>query len=368
MNTFLQRTPLLFITLTLALCAALTPAPTKAYAQQGPRIHFADSIHDFGTRRENDGLLQHAFTFVNTGDQPLLLQSVSTSCGCTASDWSSAPILPGQTGTVTATFNPKGRPYTLSKTLTVRSNDPNGSVTLRIAGYIIPHRASSPEKRFQHQAGELAAEAKTIHIGTTINKEPLSFALPLYNASDKTISVRAKTSHKGLKIDNPTLTIPPHDTARLTASLKPNRSSTWGNQTASISLSSYSTPEPLEVLLTYNRIPAPIQNDKKGSIALISTPLHDAGSISAGQTIQHEFTLTNPTNQRINILDALPINQDEVTLKTSPSRINPDGSSTLKVTWETTNLKPGRHLLQITLFTDSPSIPKQDIFILCRIQ
>ena len=40
------------------------------------------------------------FTFKNTSDTPVLLQTVRTTCGCTAAQWPEAPIAPGATGDI----------------------------------------------------------------------------------------------------------------------------------------------------------------------------------------------------------------------------------------------------------------------------
>lgn len=46
------------------------------------------------------------FRFTNTGSEPLYIKGIHVSCGCTVADTSSInqPILPGQKGTVGATF------------------------------------------------------------------------------------------------------------------------------------------------------------------------------------------------------------------------------------------------------------------------
>jgi len=55
--------------------------------------------HDFGNiRRERP--VEHVFKFKNTTTGPIVLQTVRTSCGCTAASWTEAPIEAGATGEV----------------------------------------------------------------------------------------------------------------------------------------------------------------------------------------------------------------------------------------------------------------------------
>jgi hypothetical protein len=75
-------------------------AQTNAEApQKGPVITFAVGSHDFGDIKQGDKV-EHVFKFENTGTEPLILSNVSTTCGCTASNWPRDPIAPGKTGEI----------------------------------------------------------------------------------------------------------------------------------------------------------------------------------------------------------------------------------------------------------------------------
>ncbi|MEZ4918004.1 MAG: DUF1573 domain-containing protein [Saprospiraceae bacterium] len=53
--------------------------------------------HDFGTMEK--GITQSVdFEFKNTSKVPLVLETVRTTCGCTAADWDQEPVEPGATG------------------------------------------------------------------------------------------------------------------------------------------------------------------------------------------------------------------------------------------------------------------------------
>lgn len=45
------------------------------------------------------------FEFTNTGKEPVIISSVSTSCGCTVADYSKQPIAANEKSTITATYN-----------------------------------------------------------------------------------------------------------------------------------------------------------------------------------------------------------------------------------------------------------------------
>ena len=76
------------------------------------------------------------FLVKNLTNEPLLLLSVNSSCGCTIAEFSKEPILPGGSSKIKATYNAKteGEFY---KIITVITNfDKENSVTLSIQGVV----------------------------------------------------------------------------------------------------------------------------------------------------------------------------------------------------------------------------------------
>ncbi|MDR0384515.1 MAG: DUF1573 domain-containing protein [Prevotellaceae bacterium] len=109
-------------------------AYTVAFAQA--KIQFSDAKHDFGNIKEANGPVSHVFKFTNTGNAPLVIRNVETSCGCTSPEYTKEAVLPGKSGTVKATFDPSGRPNFFDKNLTVISNATNDRVVLNIKGNV----------------------------------------------------------------------------------------------------------------------------------------------------------------------------------------------------------------------------------------
>ena len=94
------------------------------------KIEWLDGVdRDFGKMKEGDNL-EVSFRFKNTGDKPLIISSVSPSCGCTAVDTPKEPFAPGQTGVIKASFNSSGKPGTQTKTVNVFANTDPGMTTL----------------------------------------------------------------------------------------------------------------------------------------------------------------------------------------------------------------------------------------------
>ena len=58
-----------------------------------------DKSYDYGSV-ELGSSSGTTFTFRNTTDKPVLLQTVRTTCGCTAAKWPEQPVAPGATGDI----------------------------------------------------------------------------------------------------------------------------------------------------------------------------------------------------------------------------------------------------------------------------
>lgn len=98
-------------------------------------IKFKTEIVDYGTITQNsDGT--RLFSFTNTGDAPLLITNVKTSCGCTVPSYSKTAILPGESGELNIKYDTK-RLGAFTKTVTVTSNSEGGKKILKIKGHII---------------------------------------------------------------------------------------------------------------------------------------------------------------------------------------------------------------------------------------
>lgn len=115
----------------VALNAQEAQKQTKGAAISAPEEQF-----DFGTIKEADGPVTHAFTIKNVGNAPLVITRASASCGCTKPKFSTEPIAPGKSTKIEVTYNPAGRPGQFVKTVAVYSNGKEGAFILRIKGVV----------------------------------------------------------------------------------------------------------------------------------------------------------------------------------------------------------------------------------------
>jgi hypothetical protein len=105
--------------------------------ENSPVITFEEAEYNFGTIIEG-AVVTYRFNFTNTGSGPLLIASVGTSCGCTASEnWSRKQIKPGEKGYIDAIFKSEGFPGATDKKLTVVSNTFPTNTIIKLKGTVI---------------------------------------------------------------------------------------------------------------------------------------------------------------------------------------------------------------------------------------
>lgn len=112
-------------------------AERDAVAGKFPEIKFDKTEHDFGEIEAKTNV-ETVFSYTNTGDAPLVITDIKSSCGCTVpKDWSRDPLAPGEKGEFTVKFNGSGK-NTVSKTITVTANTEKGTETVKITAFVKP--------------------------------------------------------------------------------------------------------------------------------------------------------------------------------------------------------------------------------------
>jgi len=105
------------------------------------KIEFESETIDYGTIEKGaDGV--RVFKFKNTGDAPLIISKVKSSCGCTVPKKPEGPIMPGENGEIEVKYD-TNRVMPIRKTITVTSNADRPTVALKIKGNVIDSSKNS---------------------------------------------------------------------------------------------------------------------------------------------------------------------------------------------------------------------------------
>jgi hypothetical protein len=143
----------------ILLIAVLVMAMPYVYSQEvnpnAAQMVFKKTVHDFGTINEGgNGICD--FSFTNSGKEPLIIVSVTSSCGCTIPEYPQKPILPGETDIIKVKYDTQ-RQGPINRTVTIVSNSKNSPIVLSINGNVVPKDNNTlPEKKLNAQAAPVA--------------------------------------------------------------------------------------------------------------------------------------------------------------------------------------------------------------------
>lgn len=94
----------------LAFVALLCPSRLYADEPKGADIEFMEKVIDMGTLSHDDDKQLLRLSFRNSGDVPLVITEVRTSCSCTTVKYDRKPVMPGESGVLNITVDPKKAP------------------------------------------------------------------------------------------------------------------------------------------------------------------------------------------------------------------------------------------------------------------
>lgn len=99
-----------FVLLILAVVGIAHTSYIYADEPKGADIEFVEKIVDLGTLAQDDDKQHVRLSFRNSGDVPLVITEVRTSCSCTTIKYDRKPVQPGESGVLNITVDPKKAP------------------------------------------------------------------------------------------------------------------------------------------------------------------------------------------------------------------------------------------------------------------
>ncbi len=112
-------------------------------------IKFEKTTFDMGTFAADTAIITCPFVYTNTGDVPLYIHQIFTSCGCTQRRYSTEPLMPGKSDTIFITYDgTKKSPGPLRKSITVHCNAPKEMYKIYIKGRMLEAQIKPTEEPF----------------------------------------------------------------------------------------------------------------------------------------------------------------------------------------------------------------------------
>ncbi len=163
-------------------------------AAQAPVLSFEVDEYDFGDIPELGGGVQYRFVYANTGDRPLVITDVKTTCGCTSPAWSKEPVAPGRKGYVDVSFDPRDRTGAFTKSIIVSSNASGKPTTLYISGNVIK-RPQQVASEYPFAMDDLRLKTLTVNIGKIPSNHTATGEIQVINPTGANIVLEPDSEH-----------------------------------------------------------------------------------------------------------------------------------------------------------------------------
>lgn len=344
---------------------------------QEPVITFTKTEHDFGKINEADGRVTTEFEFRNDGMSPLTLTNVRASCGCTTPKWTKEPIEPGQTGTITVTYNPNGRPGSFNKRITVTSNASEPTKYLSIRGEVIPKTQQSIN-RYPVKMGEANVGSKSVAFGTILNTGTAKKVIEYTNNTDHEISIDIALSDNDLWLEAAVSAakLQPKQVGQITFVVDASKVKRFGPVTAYAYLMvngkkvvtdeykftlTATVDEDFTKLTEDQKMKAPIFEMTERNINL--------GTIKVGATAKSSFTFRNTGGGNPLALRYIVNGEKGLRIIAPKGAVKNGKKAEVKIEFTIPqDTKPGSYRREIILVTNDPKNPKQRINILWTVE
>ncbi|MCA9276352.1 MAG: DUF1573 domain-containing protein [Phycisphaerales bacterium] len=114
------------------------PAVMPAGVENKGNLMFSSKTQDAGEILDLESV-KLSYLFRNTGAGPLTITQVKTSCGCTVPELEKKTYMPGESGTLSVTFDPSGKAGTIARNITIfTDSETTPSETLIVRAFVKP--------------------------------------------------------------------------------------------------------------------------------------------------------------------------------------------------------------------------------------
>lgn len=340
----------------------------SAQEKIGNSIEIDKTVHNFGDILVDSGPVSCTFTVRNTGSKPLVIYNAVTTCGCTKATWTKEPILPGKTGTISATYSNDEGPYPFDKSITVYFSEPKKPVTLKMRGVCMEEKLPL-EQIYTMRYGPFGLREAYLKCGNMEQGSMKSNNVSVANLSDKPIRIEFGDVTDNLEISVTPNPIPAKETAEMSFCVKADRSR-WGKNyywaTPIIDGRTYRNSENSSRIgiwaITKENFDHMSDDEKsKSARPQFESSTYSFGKIKKGTTVHAEFRFKNVGKSCFNVYK-VDVDAESWSHSDIPAA-KPGEEVTFRVHLDTDNMPLGEVLAIVSLTTNSPLRPYVNLFI-----
>lgn len=341
-------------------------------------ITFDKQRHDFGKIEEVGGTVTCNFIFSNTGDEPLIINKVRTSCGCTVPEYTREAIAPGDSGILKITFDPEGRPGNFSKSIYVTANTTPERTILRIIGEVVKDRVADTKASYAYRLGDIAI--KTLHVSfkKIIKGSESIEELEIANVSTVPLSPRAVDVPAHIKVEFTPDTLAVGEKGIMRVTYNSNAIDDWGYRRDEFRLENI-MPESVAAegdLYDKVTVSGTLQEDfdsyteeqrENAPVLVLGRKTIDFKVVNGIAKVEREMYLFNGGNSPL-VIHKVRSDNSAITTKIKKTTIKPGQSTKLVIEIDPMRARSNTIRSDIFIVSNDPENPSQSVAVKAELR
>lgn len=339
-------------------------------------IVFETKLIDFGRINSGDGKLNATYKFVNNGPVDLIIRDVEVACGCTTPRAYKQRIAPGDSGEISAEFNPQGILGDVTKWIHIHANLKDAHyVELKFRAEITNEdmfKDREAQKYYPGQYGYLLVMTPVLSMGQQYEGYQATDSIAVLNDGNSKFSViDAPDLPSYLKITNLPLEVEPKTTAFLKVEIDMTQLDTIGPIGGVAHLTTddrfFKTKEfSYGIDLTQDFSKLKRKERKRAPHLVLENRRIEMGTMKSGAVKSGKLTMRNTGKSELKIL-RMDTDCSCAIINDLPSTIAPGEAIEVSVKFDSV-FKKGKQQKGITLYTNDPDNPIQIITVAAFVE
>lgn len=330
-----------------------------------PRISSNKETHNFG-QIEWKRPVTVEYTITNTGNQPLVLTNVTTSCACAVADWTKEPIAPGAKGIVKASFDAKalGR---FEKSVGIYSNATPNLVYLKFTGEVV-QEIKDYTKTHPFAIGNIRIDRDEFAFPDVYRGQQPTMTFSIANLSDRPYEPVLMHLPPYLKMEAEPKVLLKGKKGTVKLTLDASQLNDYGLTQTSVYLSRFAgdkVSEDNEIPVSAILLPDFSRMTAKDSLDAPAIRISETNidlSVPLIKKASYNILIANAGKTPL-VISKLQVFNSSVGVSLKKTVLPPDGMTKLKVTIRKRDVGNKKHHLRILMITNDPLNPKVEINI-----
>ncbi len=343
-----------------------------------PVIKFTHQRYDFGTIEEALGEVTCNFDFENTGDEPLVISRVRTSCGCTVPEYTEEPIAPGEKGSVKITFNPSGRPGKFSKSIYVYTNTDPDRTILRILGTVVRPEDGTPVTQYAYRMGDLGLSALHLSLSTIVKGRPANGQIDVVNVGNDTLIPRAVDVPAHITVDFEPDTLLHNERGKMTVTYNPDAIDDWGYRRDEFHLDNIVSDATPTDDARYNTITVSgvlqedfasysVEQREQAPILVVGRDVVDFKVVKGTEKVQREIYVVNAGFTPL-VIHKVRCDNSVINVQLKKNVLKPGQSTKMSIEVDPMRARSNTMLTDIFIVSNDPTNPQQSVRVTVEFQ